>query len=122
MPIGKRDLGNEILGPFVHLSNATREALMYQALWNGQVIAESDSTVEVEGNQYFPMESVNKEFLTPSTMKSTCPWKGEASYFSLEVDGKTNPDAVWTYVSPKEKAIQIAGRVAFWRGVEVKKI
>lgn len=95
---------------------------MYQAVWNNKVIAESDETVEVEGNQYFPMDSVNQEYLTPSAMKSSCPWKGEASYFSLEVDGETNKDAVWTYLSPKEKAIQIAGRVAFWRGVQVNKI
>ena len=106
----------------VSLHNATREALMYQAVWNGKVIAESDNTVEVEGNQYFPMESVNKAFLKSSTLISTCPWKGEASYFNLEVDGKTNSDAVWSYLAPKEKAIQIAGRVAFWRGVEVTKV
>ena len=95
---------------------------MYQAIWNNQVIAESNKTVEVEGNQYFPMDSVHKEFLSSSTLKSNCPWKGEASYFNLEVDGKTNPDAVWTYLAPKEKAQHIAGHVAFWRGVEVRSI
>jgi uncharacterized protein (DUF427 family) len=94
---------------------------MYVAKWNGQVIAQSDNTVEVEGNQYFPMDSVNKEYLSDSDMKSTCPWKGEASYYNLVVDGETNEDAVWIYREPKEKAQQIAGHVAFWRGVEVSK-
>ena len=94
---------------------------MYVAKWNNQVIAQSDNTVEVEGNQYFPMESVNKDYLSDSDMKSSCPWKGEASYYNLEVDGKTNEDAVWIYRDPKERAKQIAGHVAFWRGVEVTK-
>lgn len=92
---------------------------MYTATWNGQVIAKSDQTVEVEGNQYFPLDSVNKDFLVKSDLKSTCPWKGEASYFSLNVAGKVNQDAVWTYLDPKERAKNIAGYVAFWRGVEV---
>lgn len=95
---------------------------MYVAKWNGQVIAQSDNTVEVEGNQYFPFDSVNQEFLTDSALKSTCPWKGEASYYSLLVDGQTNKDAVWTYRTPKDAAKEIAGHVAFWRGVEVSKI
>jgi uncharacterized protein (DUF427 family) len=94
---------------------------MFVAKWNGQVIAQSDSTVEVEGNQYFPLSSVNHEFLSDSDMKSTCPWKGEASYYNLEVGGQTNKDAVWIYREPKERAKQIAGHVAFWRGVEVSK-
>jgi uncharacterized protein (DUF427 family) len=95
---------------------------MYVAKWNGQVIAKSDKTVEVEGNQYFPLESVNQEFLSDSEMSSSCPWKGQASYYNLEVDGQTNKDAVWIYREPKERAAQIAGHVAFWRGVEVSKI
>lgn len=95
---------------------------MYSAKWNGQVIAESENTVEVEGNQYFPLASVNHEFLSDSDMKSSCPWKGEASYYNLEVDGQTNKDAVWIYREPKERAKQIAGHVAFWRGVEVTKV
>lgn len=95
---------------------------MYVAKWNGQVIAQSDNTVEVEGNQYFPMDSVNREYLTDSDMKSSCPWKGEASYYHLVVDGQTNEDAMWIYREPKENAKQIAGHVAFWRGVEVAKI
>lgn len=94
---------------------------MYVAKWNGQVIAQSDNTVEVEGNQYFPMDSVNKEFLIESSTTSTCPWKGLANYFSLEVAGDTNKDAVWVYRSPKDAAKNIAGHVAFWRGVEVSK-
>jgi uncharacterized protein (DUF427 family) len=100
-------------------NGSPKELKMYQAKWNGHVIAESDKTVEVEGNQYFPMDSVNKEFLSDSTLKSTCPWKGEASYYNLEVAGQTNKDAVWIYRDPKERANQIAGHVAFWRGVEV---
>lgn len=92
---------------------------MYVAKWNNQVIAQSDKTVEVEGNQYFPMDSVNKEFLVDSDLKSTCHWKGEASYYSLLVDGKTNQDAVWVYREPKAEAKEITGHVAFWRGVEV---
>lgn len=94
---------------------------MYTAKWNGQNIAQSDHTIEIEGNQYFPFESVNQEFLTPSTLTSTCHWKGEASYYSLNVDGQINKDAVWTYKSPKDAAKEIAGYVAFWRGVEVVK-
>lgn len=92
---------------------------MYVARWNGKVIAQSDNTVEVEGNQYFPMDSVHQEFLSDSDMKSNCPWKGEANYFNLNVDGEVNQDAVWVYREPKEKASNIAGHVAFWRGVEV---
>lgn len=91
-----------------------------KAIWNGEVIAESDACVVVEGNQYFPLEAVRKEVLRPSATHSTCPWKGEASYYSLEVGGKSNRDAAWFYPAPKEAAAQITGRVAFWRGVEIK--
>lgn len=94
---------------------------MFVAKWNNRVIAQSDRTVEVEGNQYFPMDSVSKEFLVDSDLKSTCPWKGVANYYSLLVDGKTNQDAVWVYREPKEAAKQITGHVAFWRGVEVSR-
>jgi len=90
-----------------------------KAVWNGTVIAESDATVVVEGNHYFPAESVVAEYLKPSETHSTCPWKGVASYYSLEVGGKKNPDAAWYYPSPKTAAQDIKGRVAFWRGVEV---
>lgn len=92
---------------------------MAKAIWNNQVIAESDSTEMVEGNHYFPKQSVREEFLRPSDMHTTCPWKGEASYFSLEVDGQSNPDAAWTYSEPKEAAANIKDHVAFWRGVTV---
>jgi uncharacterized protein (DUF427 family) len=91
-----------------------------KAIWNGQVIAESNDTVVVEGNHYFPAESVKPEFLRNSTTHTTCPWKGMASYYSLEVDGQTNTDAAWYYPEPKEAAKQIQGRIAFWKGVKVE--
>jgi len=94
---------------------------MYVAKWNGAVIAQSDKTVEIEGNQYFPMESVNSQYLVDSVLTSTCPWKGEANYYSLAVDGDVNKDAVWVYRTPKDAAKEIANHVAFWRGVEVSK-
>lgn len=90
-----------------------------KALWNGKIIAESDDILKVEGNSYFPIESVNKEYLKESQVTSVCPWKGKASYFSLEVDGKINKDAAWHYPEPKEAAKEIKGRVAFWKGVEI---
>ena len=90
-----------------------------QAIWNNQVIAQSDQTVVVEGNHYFPESSVNKEYLQSSTHTSICGWKGEAKYYDLIVDGKINENAVWYYAQPKEAASEIAGRVAFWYGVEV---
>jgi uncharacterized protein (DUF427 family) len=93
-----------------------------QAIWNGQVIAESDDLVNVEGNYYFPVDSLNKAFIKGSDTNTFCPWKGTASYYSLEVDGKANPDAVWYYPTPKDAAKHITNRVAFWRGVEVKDV
>ncbi len=90
-----------------------------KATWNGAVIAESDNIVTVEGNAYFPAESVNKAYLRDSSHQSTCPWKGVAHYYSLDVDGKQNANAVWFYPAPKDAAKQIAGRVAFWKGVSV---
>ncbi len=90
-----------------------------KAIWNEQVIAESDDTVVVEGNHYFPPESVKREFLQESDTTSVCPWKGTANYYTLEVDGQSNPDAAWFYVDPKPAAEQIRGRVAFWGGVEI---
>jgi uncharacterized protein (DUF427 family) len=92
---------------------------MAKATWNGEVIAESDDTVVVEGNHYFPRSAVRAEFLRDSDTHSVCPWKGTASYQSLEVNGKTNPDALWYYPEPKDAAKQITDRVAFWKGVEV---
>ncbi|WP_221089474.1 DUF427 domain-containing protein [Deinococcus aquaedulcis] len=90
-----------------------------KAMWNGAVIAQSNDTVVVEGNHYFPADSVRAEYLRPSATRTTCPWKGEASYHSLSVDGQENPDAAWFYPAPKDAARQIQGRVAFWKGVQV---
>jgi uncharacterized protein (DUF427 family) len=94
---------------------------MAKAIWNGHVVAESDATVEVEGNQYFPRDAVRTEYLAPSDTHTTCPWKGEASYYTLQVDGQTNKDAAWYYPQPKDAAKNITGHVAFWRGVEVQR-
>jgi uncharacterized protein (DUF427 family) len=93
---------------------------MTTATWNGTVIAESDDIVMVEGNAYFPREAVRDEVLRHSDTRTICPWKGTASYFSLDVGGRINPDAAWYYRAPRAAASQIAGRVAFWKGVEVR--
>ena len=90
-----------------------------KAIWNGYTIAESDNTVVIENNHYFPKESVKAEYLTDSQTHTTCPWKGLASYYSLSVDGKTNTDAAWYYPNPKPDASQIKDHVAFWKGVSV---
>jgi uncharacterized protein (DUF427 family) len=90
-----------------------------KAIWNGAVIAESDATEVVEGNHYFPAHAVKREFFRDSATHSTCPWKGIASYYTLEVNGKKNADAAWYYPTPKDAAKNIAGSVAFWKGVEV---
>ena len=92
---------------------------MPTARWNGAVIAQSDDTVVVEGNHYFPPDSVDASLLEESGTHTTCPWKGEASYRTLVVDGKRNPDAAWYYPDPKSAAAEIKGRYAFWKGVEV---
>ncbi len=93
---------------------------MTTATWNGAVIATSDDTVVVEGNHYFPREAVDPALLRPSTTTSVCGWKGTATYFSVVVDGKENRDAAWVYEAPKSAAAGIAGRLAFWKGVEVR--
>ena len=90
-----------------------------KAIWNGATIAESDDIVTVEGNAYFPAESVNKTYLADSDHHSVCPWKGTASYYSLSVDGNENANAAWYYPAPKDAAKNITGRVAFWKGVQV---
>jgi uncharacterized protein (DUF427 family) len=90
-----------------------------KAVWNDVVIAESQDTVVVEGNHYFPLASVNAALLEPSTHTSVCPWKGTANYYSLKVGEARNPNAVWYYADPKPAAAQIKGRVAFWKGVKV---
>jgi uncharacterized protein (DUF427 family) len=92
-----------------------------KAIWNEKVIAESSDIVNIEVNSYFPEESVNKEYLKDSNTHTTCHWKGEASYYTLQVDGKENPDAVWYYPEPSGLASSIKGRVAFWKGVQVVK-
>lgn len=91
-----------------------------KAIWNGTVLAESDDTVVVEGNHYFPRESLNAAYLRPSETRTICPWKGTASYYTLLVNGQTNSDAVWYYPDPKEAAHQIRDRVAFWKGVTIQ--
>ena len=90
-----------------------------KAIWNDTLIAESDDTVLVEGNYYFPENSLKREFINFSNHKTSCPWKGQASYYSLNVDGEMNVDAVWYYADPKPEAAHIKGRVAFWKGVKV---
>jgi uncharacterized protein (DUF427 family) len=92
---------------------------MVKAVWNNETIAESDATVVVESNHYFPLESVRQDVLRPSSTTSRCPWKGTASYYSIEVNGTTNPDAAWYYPEPLAAAENIKGRVAFWKGVKV---
>jgi uncharacterized protein (DUF427 family) len=93
---------------------------MVRASWNGTVIAESDDTVVVEGNHYFPADSVRPEYLRPSSTHTRCPWKGVASYHTVVVDGEENPDAAWCYREPSPAAVAIAGRIAFGRGVQVE--
>lgn len=90
-----------------------------KAMWNGEVVAESDDIVTVEGNAYFPRDAVREDFLQPSGTTTTCPWKGEANYFSLSVGDGLNRDAAWYYAEPKDAAAEIRGRVAFWKGVQV---
>ncbi len=90
-----------------------------KAIWNDSVIAESNDTVVVEGNHYFPLDAVNESFLRPSDKTSFCPWKGTANYYTLSVGGAENTDAAWYYANPKSAAQQIEGRVAFWRGVKI---
>ena len=91
-----------------------------QAIWNGQVIATSDDIVTVEGNAYFPAESLDQQHIQASTHRSHCGWKGEAHYYNLVVDGEVNANAAWFYPDPKPAAAEIRGRVAFWKGVQVR--
>lgn len=90
-----------------------------KAIWNNQIIAESKDTVVIEGNHYFPHDSINKDYFKSSDTHTVCPWKGTASYYSLEVDGKENPDAAWYYPKVSELAKGIKNHVAFWKGVQV---
>jgi len=91
-----------------------------QAIWKDTVIAESDDIVTVEGNHYFPESSLKREFISFSNHKTSCAWKGQASYYSLMVQGEMNPDAAWYYADPKPEAANIQGRVAFWKGVKIQ--
>lgn len=93
---------------------------MPKAVWNGAVIAESDDTIVVEGNHYFPRDSVNGEYLAESTSHTRCWWKGKASYYDVVVDGRANSDAAWYYPDPSQAAEHIKDHVAFWRGVRVE--
>jgi len=93
---------------------------MAKAIWNDTVIAESDKTVMVEGNHYFPPDSVKKEYFQETSTHTTCPWKGVANYYTVVVDGDENADAAWTYPTPKKAASEIKDHVAFWRGVTVE--
>lgn len=96
-----------------------RLEIMVQARWRGAVLAESDDTVIVEGNHYFPRESIDERYFTVSDDHTVCSWKGTASYFDVVVDGEVNPGAAWYYPDPLPAAQHIAGQVAFWKGVEV---
>lgn len=91
-----------------------------KAIWNEHIIAESDETVVVEGNHYFPEDSIAKKFFEASATTSNCPWKGEASYYTLKVGDQRNEDAAWTYPAPKDAAAEIKNHVAFWKGVVVE--
>jgi uncharacterized protein (DUF427 family) len=91
-----------------------------KATWHGATLAESDATVIVERNHYFAIDSINREYFRRSDKHTTCPWKGEASYYDIQVDGAVNKDAAWYYPEPKEAAANIKGRVAFWKGVVVE--
>ena len=90
-----------------------------KAVWNGKILAESDETVIIEENHYFPASSLHKQYFKESAKHTVCPWKGTASYYTLEVEGQRNEDAAWYYPQPKEAAIAIKDHVAFWKGVEV---
>lgn len=90
-----------------------------KAIWQGTVIAESADTVVLEGNHYFPAEALHMQYFRPSDTHSSCPWKGTAHYYTVQVAGEENPDAAWFYPDPKEAAQEIRGRVAFWKGVQV---
>ncbi len=93
-----------------------------QARWNGEILASSDDTVMVENNHYFPASDVKRGVLAPSDTTSHCPWKGDASYYSINAGGEINADAAWYYPAPKEAAAEIKDRIAFWKGVEVSEV
>ena len=90
-----------------------------KAIWNGEIIAQSDKTIVIENNHYFPQDAIIKQFFAPSDTHTHCPWKGEASYYDVVVNETVNSDAAWFYPEPKEAAIEIKNYVAFWKGIEV---
>ncbi len=104
----------------MHTNNEKGTCDMVRAHWNGAVIAESDDTVIIDGNHYFPAKSVDEKYLVPSTTTTVCPWKGQATYYSVNVDGQMNRDAAWYYPSPSSAAKKITGRIAFWHGVKIE--
>ncbi|MBC7825426.1 MAG: DUF427 domain-containing protein [Candidatus Parcubacteria bacterium] len=93
---------------------------MPKAIWNGAVLADSDRCEVVEGNQYFPPDSIKRDYFKESSTHTGCPWKGTASYYTIEVDGQVNKDAAWYYPTPKDAAKNITGYIAFWKGVKVE--
>lgn len=93
---------------------------MTRAIWNGATLAQSDHTIVVEGNHYFPPDAVRREYLSPSSTHTVCPWKGDASYYTVTVNGQENPDAAWYYPDPKPAAAELKNYVAFWHGVQVE--
>jgi uncharacterized protein (DUF427 family) len=110
---------NPLDAPGVYSPKAQRGNTM-KAIWNGAVVAESEDTVIVEGNHYFPADALDTRLISDSDTTTVCPWKGTAHYYHLTVDGETNADAAWFYPEPKEAAADIRGRVAFWKGVRVE--
>lgn len=112
-------MGNITSQTVLSRSEGRLESQIATATWNGQVIAESDETEMVEGNHYFPPNTIKKEFFQPSEASSVCPWKGTATYYDVVVDGEVNEGAAWSYPDPKPAASNIKDHVAFWRGVTV---
>lgn len=106
----------------VFVGNQVAAGTPVRAVWNGAVLAQSDRTVVVEGNHYFPVETIVREHFQPSDRTSVCPWKGVASYYDVVVDGERNPGAAWYYPDPSPAAAEIKDRVAFWKGVRVESI
>jgi uncharacterized protein (DUF427 family) len=117
-----RDIGDSLTCEDTAVVSTSRHLpeIRMKATWNGAVLAESDDIIIVEGNHYFPESSLKREFVTFSNHRTSCPWKGQAYYYTLFVDGEMNPEAVWYYPEPTEAAANIKGRVAFWKGVKVE--
>ena len=112
----------KLLGRVLSPTSAKSANRRYRATWNDTVLAESSDTVAVEGNQYFPLADVGREYLRPTETHTTCHWKGVASYYDVVVGDRANKDAAWYYPDPSPAADQIKGRVAFWRGVKVQAV